>query len=56
MQTAEHRDGLHPPDELGGTRDRLMLGEGLVRTRFVVEADELGNEMAEVVTVRPAAS
>jgi hypothetical protein len=48
VESADYRDALHTPYEFRRTRDRLVLGESLVRTGFVVEADELGDEMAEV--------
>jgi len=35
-----------------GRTDRLLLRESLVRTRLVVEAHELGDEVSEVVLAK----
>ena len=45
----ENRDSRDAALELGGTRNRLLLRESLVRTRLVVGAHELGDEASEVV-------
>ena len=49
MEPPENRDSRDAALELGGTRNRLLLRESLVRTRLVVEAHELGEEASEVV-------
>ena len=49
MEPPENRDSRDAALELGGTRNRLLLRESLVRTRLVVEAHELGDEASEVV-------
>src|SRR6266478_5613762 len=48
MEPPENRDSRDAALELGGTRNRLLLRESLVRTRLVVEAHELGDEASEV--------
>ena len=49
MEPPENRDSRDAALELGGTRNRLLLRESLVRTRLVVGAHELGDEASEVV-------
>jgi hypothetical protein len=49
MEPPENRDARDAALEFGRTRNRLLLVESLVRTRLVVEADELGDEASEVV-------
>ena len=49
MEPPEDRDARDAALKLGGTRNRLLLRESLVRTRLVVEAHELGDEASEVV-------
>ncbi len=42
---------VHPlvKRRVGGTWNRLLVPEGLVRTRFVVVADVLGDDAPEVI-------
>src|SRR5947209_2643732 len=52
MEPPENRDSRDAALELGGTRNRLLLRESLVRTRLVVEAHELGDEASEWSSVK----
>jgi hypothetical protein len=44
MEPTEYGDGVDAAVRLEWTWNRLLVREGLVRTRFVVEADVLGND------------
>jgi hypothetical protein len=49
MEPAEHRDCVDAAIRLEWTWNRLLVPEGLVRTRFVVVADVLGDDAPEVI-------
>ncbi len=49
MEATEYGDGLDAAVCLDPTWNRLLVPEGLVRTRFVVEADVLGDDAPEVI-------
>jgi len=48
MEPPESGDSCDTTRRLARTGNRLLLPESLVRTRLVVEANELGDEAAEV--------
>ena len=48
VQTAEYGDGFDTAFGLGRPWNRLLLGEGLVGTRSVVEVDVLRHETPQV--------
>jgi hypothetical protein len=48
VETAEYGDGFDTALGLGGPWNRLLLGESLMRTRSVVEADVLRHETPQV--------
>jgi len=49
MEPTEYGDCVNATVQLEWTSNRLLVTEGLVRTRFVVEADALGNDAPEVI-------
>lgn len=49
MEPPKNGDSHDAALELGRTRDRLLLRQSLVRTGFVVEMHELGDEVSEMV-------
>ncbi len=49
MKPTENGDCVNAAARLERPWNRLLLPEGLVRTRFVVEADVLGNDAPEVI-------
>src|SRR2546426_6439948 len=49
MEPTEHGDCVDAPVRLKWTWNRLLVPEGLVRTRFIVEAHVLGDDVPEVV-------
>src|SRR6266478_3834994 len=49
MEPTEYGDCVDAAVRLQWTRNRLLVPEGLVRTRFVVETDVLGDEAPEVI-------
>jgi hypothetical protein len=48
VETAEYGNGFDTAFRLGFPWNRLLLGESLVRTRSVVEADVLRHETPQV--------
>ena len=49
MEPTEHGDCVDAAIRLEWTWNRLLVPEGLVRTRFVVVADVLGDDAPEVI-------
>ena len=49
MEPTEHGDCMDAAVRLEWTWNRLLVPEGLVRTRFVVVADLLGDHAPEVI-------
>ena len=49
MEATEYGDCVDPPLCSERSWNRLLVTEGLVRTRFVVKADVLGDDAAEVI-------
>src|SRR5258708_16513865 len=49
MKPTENGDCVNAAARLERPWNRLLLPEGLVRTRFVVEADVLGNDAPQVI-------
>ena len=49
MEATEYGDCVDPPLCRERSWNRLLVTEGLVRTRFVVKADVLGDDAAEVI-------
>ncbi len=49
MEPTEHRDCVDAAVRLEWTWNRLLVPEGLVRTRFVVVANVLGDDALEVI-------
>jgi len=49
MEATEYGDCVDPPLCRVGSWNRLLVTEGLVRTRFVVKADVLGDDAPEVI-------
>ncbi len=49
MEATEYGDGVDAAVRLEWTWNRLLVRGGLVRTRFVVEADVLGNDAPQVM-------
>jgi len=49
MEPTEHGDCMDAAVRLEWTWNRLLVPEGLVRTRFVVVADVLGDDAPEVI-------
>ena len=49
MEPAEYENGLEAALWLPRSRNRLLLGESLVRARLAVEASELGYETLKVL-------
>ena len=52
MEPTEHGDCVDAAIRLEWTWNRLLVPEGLVRTRFVVVADVLGDDAPEVLETR----
>ena len=52
VKPAEHRDSMDPALVGAPTSNRLLLAESLVWTRFVVEADVLGDNSSWVFLVQ----
>ena len=51
MEPTEHGDSMDAAVRLEWTWNRLLVPEGLVRTRFVVVADVLGDDAPEVILI-----
>ena len=49
MKPTENGDCVNAADRFGRPWNRLLVPEGLVRTRLVVEADVLGDDAPEVI-------
>src|SRR5438445_1983847 len=52
MEPTEYGDCVDPAVRLETSSNRLLLPEGLVRTRFVVEPDVLGDDAPEVILTK----